>query len=245
MKNWEKAYQDYLAGMKYKDIAAKYGVSINTVKSWKSRKWGASSTKKVANKKLQPVIENGNLTEQQKMFCLFYLQHFNATKAYQQAYQCDYKTANANGSRLLANASINEELHLLKIELQQDVFVEVKDIMREYVKQAFADITDYVEFGTKGKSGTYVKFKNSDEVDGSLIQEIKKGKEGVSVKLYDKQKAMSELMRYFNADDLRKEQIEKLRQENAQNNKSQESEVAAALDRVNTWLQEDDENGAD
>jgi uncharacterized protein YjcR len=34
------AYQDYLAGMKYKDIAEKYGVTLNTVKSWKTRyKW--------------------------------------------------------------------------------------------------------------------------------------------------------------------------------------------------------------
>ena len=35
----EKAYQDYLGGMKYKDIAAKYGVSLDTVKSWKKRHW--------------------------------------------------------------------------------------------------------------------------------------------------------------------------------------------------------------
>lgn len=36
----ELAYQDYLNGMKYKDIAEKYGVTINTVKSWKTRyKW--------------------------------------------------------------------------------------------------------------------------------------------------------------------------------------------------------------
>jgi len=36
----EQAYQDYLKGMKYKDIAEKYGVTINTVKSWKTRyKW--------------------------------------------------------------------------------------------------------------------------------------------------------------------------------------------------------------
>ena len=31
------AYKDYLAGMKYKDIAEKYNVSLNTVKSWKTR----------------------------------------------------------------------------------------------------------------------------------------------------------------------------------------------------------------
>ena len=36
----DKAYEDYKAGMKYKDIAGKYGVSLNTIKSWKTRyKW--------------------------------------------------------------------------------------------------------------------------------------------------------------------------------------------------------------
>ncbi|MEH7236765.1 phage terminase small subunit [Bacillus sp. JJ1562] len=34
------AEKDYVKGMKYKDIAEKYGVTINTVKSWKTRyKW--------------------------------------------------------------------------------------------------------------------------------------------------------------------------------------------------------------
>lgn len=33
----ELAEQDYLNGMKYKDIAEKYNVTINTVKSWKTR----------------------------------------------------------------------------------------------------------------------------------------------------------------------------------------------------------------
>ncbi|WP_153124655.1 phage terminase small subunit [Peribacillus tepidiphilus] len=32
-----KAEKDYVKGMKYKDIAEKYGVSLNTVKSWKKR----------------------------------------------------------------------------------------------------------------------------------------------------------------------------------------------------------------
>ena len=38
-ENWELAYEDYLSGMKRKDIAIKYGVSVNTVKSWKTRHW--------------------------------------------------------------------------------------------------------------------------------------------------------------------------------------------------------------
>ena len=47
MSRIEDAEKDYLAGMKYKDIAEKYGVSLNTVKSWKSRNgWQRDATKK-------------------------------------------------------------------------------------------------------------------------------------------------------------------------------------------------------
>ena len=50
MSNIKEAEKDYIAGLKYKDIAEKYGVSLNTVKSWKTR---YSWTKKVCtqNKK--------------------------------------------------------------------------------------------------------------------------------------------------------------------------------------------------
>ncbi|CAM5244137.1 Terminase OS=Lysinibacillus sphaericus OX=1421 GN=LS41612_10760 PE=4 SV=1 [Lysinibacillus sphaericus] len=40
-EKYQLAYQDYKSGMKQKDIAAKYNVSINTVKSWQQRKWRA------------------------------------------------------------------------------------------------------------------------------------------------------------------------------------------------------------
>ncbi|MCY8995781.1 phage terminase small subunit [Bacillus inaquosorum] len=51
-----QAYKDYVKGMKYKDLAEKYGVSVNTIKSWKQRhgwerKKGASSEKRVHTKK--------------------------------------------------------------------------------------------------------------------------------------------------------------------------------------------------
>ena len=39
VEKWELAYDDYLTGMKYKDIANKHGVSLDTVKNWKRRKW--------------------------------------------------------------------------------------------------------------------------------------------------------------------------------------------------------------
>ncbi|EMQ2590575.1 terminase small subunit, partial [Listeria monocytogenes] len=73
-----------------------------------------ATKKKVAHKKeTKLIIENDTLTEQQKMFCLFYLQHFNATKAYQQAYKCDYNSARSNSVRLLAKDNIKQELNRL------------------------------------------------------------------------------------------------------------------------------------
>lgn len=52
MKEYKEAEQDYLSDLKYKDITDKYGVSISTDKSWKSRYWKsddiATKDKKVA-----------------------------------------------------------------------------------------------------------------------------------------------------------------------------------------------------
>lgn len=50
--NYELAEQDYIQGMKYRDIAEKYNVTINTVKSWKTRyKWSKDNKKSVHKKK--------------------------------------------------------------------------------------------------------------------------------------------------------------------------------------------------
>lgn len=47
----EQAHADYVNGMKYQDIADKYGISINTVKSWKQRNnWQRKLQKKGAPK---------------------------------------------------------------------------------------------------------------------------------------------------------------------------------------------------
>lgn len=51
MEKREQAYEDYKKGMKYKDIAEKYGVSLSAVKSWAARYWNKQRDKgKVATK---------------------------------------------------------------------------------------------------------------------------------------------------------------------------------------------------
>lgn len=66
MTNYELAEKDYKAGMKYKDIAQKYNVTLNTVKSWKTRYWSNEKKKKVCTpnkesmhtKKVKEVAKN-------------------------------------------------------------------------------------------------------------------------------------------------------------------------------------------
>ena len=91
MENYQKAEQDYRSGMKYKDIAEKYGTTINTVKSWKKRynwerKEGAPKKEKVCTQKndgarkknididdgTRETLQNEDLTPEQQMFCIYY-----------------------------------------------------------------------------------------------------------------------------------------------------------------------------
>lgn len=58
--NYELAENDYMDGMKYKDIATKYNVTINTVKSWKTRYKWAKDEKKGMHTKIEKVcIQKG------------------------------------------------------------------------------------------------------------------------------------------------------------------------------------------
>jgi len=51
LTNSEKAYKDYIEGMAYQEIANKYGVALNTVKSWQKRyKWTRERKKKTGCK---------------------------------------------------------------------------------------------------------------------------------------------------------------------------------------------------
>lgn len=61
MKNYEAAEKDYKKFITYKEIAKKYGVSIETVKSWRKRHgWKRSKTKPKPKKKIGAPFGNNN-----------------------------------------------------------------------------------------------------------------------------------------------------------------------------------------
>lgn len=234
-KEAEEARRLYESGMKLVEIASQLNIAAATVRTWKNRyKWDSkenetfqnrSETKRNVSKKkevkekavadeVKDVMQNANLTDKQQLFCLYYIRCFNATKAYQRAYGVGYATAVVNGSRLLGNASVKDEILRLKQDKLNREFLSEPDIFQKYMDIAFADITDYVEFGTEEvpvmavygpiqikddetgekriltKIVNTVKFKKSDGVDGTIISEVKQGKDGASIKLADRMKAL-------------------------------------------------------
>ena len=255
----EQAKTLYDKGRKLIDIANQLGIPEGTVRSWKNRynwdcnvakeKRNVAKTKK--NKKqnqeepsvdeVSSIIENPELTDKQRLFCVHYIRSFNATKAYQKAYGCSYETAMVEGSSHLRNPKIKSEILKLKQERLNREFLSESDIFQKYMDIAFADITDYMTFGTEEvpvmamygpvkikdpetgeekqltKIVNTVRFKDSSEVDGTILSEVKQGKDGASIKLSDRMKALQWLSDHMNM--ATEEQKAKIAQIKAQTDK--------------------------
>jgi phage terminase small subunit len=211
----------YKAGEKLVDIAHKLDVPEGTIRSWKNRlDWDCNVAKKKRNvakekktnkkSKKEPLAaeveelsENGELTDKQRLFCIYYIKSFNATKAYQKAYKCSYDTAAAVSYRMLENVGVKKEIQRLKQSRLNRELLSEDDIFQKYMDIAFADMTDYLEFGNREtetldeatgkmvkKRVNYISIKDSNEVDGTSISEISKIKGDVKVKLADRMQAL-------------------------------------------------------
>lgn len=217
----DEAHRMYKQGMKLVDIAAKLGIPPGTVRRWKSTyNWGGERSDKKNERSVEErtgkgsvlddgtkdTLKNDDLTPEQQMFCIYYSRTFNASQSYLKAYGCSYKTAMVNGSKLLRNTRVRTEIERLKELKRQQILVGEEDIVELQMRIACADIGDYLTFGQREVHDpvtddtfmiSVVDLKDSQSTDTQLIQEVKQGKSGVSVKLADKQKAIDWLSKYF------------------------------------------------
>lgn len=177
MKKYEEAEQDYLSGLKYKDIADKYDVSLSTVKQWKRRYWNPENvtTDKKVTKKVTKVtqqkptqkaiarLSDSELKDKQKAFVLEYLRISNATQAYINVYDSTYQTAKTNGPKLLENTGIQNEIKCLRKAKLQELGVDAFDLLEDMVIEARADIGDYIDFG-KSNQTVYERDESGEEI---------------------------------------------------------------------------------
>lgn len=277
--NRDKAYEIYKkhkGKIQNREISKILKVPEKTVSGWKCKdKWNEkmngvlqknteyskqknNSQSKSGVEEVRQVIENPELTDKQRLFCIYYVRCFNATKAYQKAYQCGYETAVVNGPRLLGNARIKNEICILKQNRLNREFLAEEDIFQKYMDIAFADITDYVSFGTEEvpvmsvygpveiknpktgekeilkQTANVVRFKDSTEIDGTILAEVKQGRDGASIKLADRMKALRWLSDHMNM--ATEEQKAKVEQMKARTEQIQHSGNNNESDAVQSWM---------
>lgn len=269
----KRMYLDSKGKMLLKDIAKAVGKQDTQIRRWKSLdQWDEelkgnvtipkdnvtkqnNGIEKPPKTELLPeeieTLNNEELTEKQRLFCLYYVRWFNATKAYQKAYSCDYSTAMVNGCKLLSNPKIKEHIQAIKDAKIKQAMYTAEDLFQKMMDIAYSDATDFLSFGRRkdkktGLEYNYVDFLDSSEVDGTLIQEVKQGKDGCSIKLVSKEFALKWLDKHYSeATDLQKAQLEQLR---AQTDKltiaKGDDEQLSKVDKILEEMQRDAERKA-
>lgn len=226
----KELYRQHNGNITNREIGAELGVDERKISVWKSRDhWDietvvqqknndAVQQKKMAKKIMNAAEENEELTDLESAFCMYYVMSFNGSAA---VIRAGYNTKYPNriAYTLLQKPKIKAEIKRLKEIRNIEMLATAEDVVNRYMRIAFADITDFVEFGRatatvmgafgpiyegkgKGKKPltkeiNEVRFRESECVDGSILSEVKQGRDGASVKLSDRMKALDWLSKYF------------------------------------------------
>lgn len=140
---------------------------------------------------IKSAAERYGLSEKEELFCYHFFRTKNATQAALRAGYGSHYSYNA-AYHILQKKNVKEFMKELQTHACEELFVSTIDILRMWAKIAFADMTDYVSVSRAG-----VMLKNSSSVDGQVITEVKEGKDGVTIKLADKMKALDRLSSYL------------------------------------------------
>lgn len=130
------------------------------------------------------------LNESQQRFCEYYVQNYNVKTALIKAGYTADQTGGL-GVKLRKKPQCQLYIQWLKARILQETIVKGSEIIEQWVKIAWADMTDFVDIYP-----TSIRLKKNDVIDGQLIKSIKSGKDGVSIELYDKLRALDSLAKY-------------------------------------------------
>lgn len=275
-----KAYELFKKGYKLIEISRELDIPDGTVRRWKKTyNWGNErsndksinnersiktvknnkSKNKAITKEIGEVLNNTELTDKQKLFCVIYSRCLNATKAYQKAYMCTYETAMVEGNKNLRKPKIKAQIDSLIAKDFNKEFIK-RSVIQKYIDIAFSDIGDYIKFGKKtnkvwgvDSNGNpvpvidpetgeqkeheynYIDLKESSMVDTTLISEVSEGKDGVKFKLIDKMKAMDFITKHCNLlSDEEKIQLD------LEYKKLQNEKIEVEIDKLKQSIESDD-----
>lgn len=171
------------------------------------------------------------LSEKQIKFCEFYVEGHNKNIALVKAgYDVNY-----NGSyalRMLKVPKVQRYIKWIKARALNAHLINAYDILDEWIRIAFSDITDFVDIFPHS-----IRLKPAEQMDGQLVKSIKSGRDGISIEMYDKMKALENLAKY--TEDMPKDWKEKLENRKAEL-QEQEFELKKKLYEISNPDSEDD-----
>lgn len=170
------------------------------------------------------------LTEKQIKFCEVYVLNYNISIALRKA---GYESETSGAAyRIRQKPGCKRYIQWLKARMLHDTLINGEDIINQWVKIAFADITDFVDINKFG-----ITLKPVREMDGQLVKSIKSGRDGVSIELYDKLKALDSLAKY--TEDMPKDYKQKI-EERKMELMEQEFELKKSIYDMENKIEKDD-----
>lgn len=174
--------------------------------------------KEKINEKIMDEVWNTGLTKKEQDFILYYLDSHNIVQSYMKAYGATRKQALKQGYGIYHRETVQNEIKRLKKLMMISMDIDVTRYVETLDKAANANIGDYITFKEEEipvydkegvpllnpdtgepimKKVNKMHLADSDTVDMSLLTEIKQGKDGISIKLLDKYKALDSLKDFF------------------------------------------------
>ena len=154
------------------------------------------------------------LTVKQERFIQGLFTGMSQREAYKQAFNTEKmldKTIDEAACKLAKTSKISTRLSELMNELKERNMVTAENVLAELAKIGFADIKQYLRYGTEkvqvdvdGEGNPVYDYKQtveakpSDEVDGTLVSEVSIGKDGTfKFKLHDKMAALDKMGKHL------------------------------------------------
>lgn len=170
------------------------------------------------------------LTEKQIKFCEVYVLNYNISIALRKA---GYESETSGAAyKIRQKPGCKRYIQWLKARMLHDTLINGEDIINQWVKIAFADMTDFVDINKFG-----ITLKPVREMDGQLVKSIKSGRDGVSIELYDKLKALDSLAKY--TEDMPKDYKQKI-EERKMELMEQEFELKKSIYDMENKIEKDD-----
>ncbi len=153
------------------------------------------------------------LSEEEEKFCTVYARCFDGAKAYALAFGCDFDLARSGAELLLSKKKIRDRILTLKKARFEKELIDADDIISMYIKIAFADLSDFLDFGKKTEitengeesSQNEVNLKENPKADTAAISSITSSKGSVKITFYDRMKALEWLGKHLGIGEEREE----------------------------------------